>query len=299
MNQAIIICGCSVEKSEIGRGLVRNGFFFRKRDSKRIQRYRCQRCRQVYSDAVTDPCYHQQKRDLNPTISALLVSGVSQRRAALLSKVNRKTIVRKFRFSGGLAKVVLAVSNLESPLSTQIQFDDLETHEHTKLKPLSVTLAVEKRTRRILGYEVSAMPARGHLARLSRKKYGNRKDQRAHARKKLFATLKNLITEDALIESDQNPHYGSDVKKHFPKVTHLAHKGSRGSIVGQGELKKIRFDPLFSLNHTCAMFRANINRLIRRTWCTTKKQERLDLHIALYAVFHNEQIKFKQSQRTS
>ena len=297
MNQAIIICGCSEEKSEIGRGLVRNGFFFRKRDSKRIQRFRCQRCRRVYSAAATDPCYHQQKRDLNPTIAALLVSGVSQRRAALLIKVNRKTIVRKFRFSGALAKAILAHSNLEKTLSTQIQFDDLETHEHTKLKPLSVTLAVEKFTRRILGYEVSIMPAKGHLARLSRKKYGKRPDRRAHARKKLFATLKNLITDDALIESDQYPHYGPDVKTHFPRATHLAHKGSRGSIVGQGELKKIRFDPLFSLNHTCAMFRANINRLIRRTWFTTKKHERLDLHIALYAVFHNEQIEFKQNQK--
>ena len=299
MNQVIIICGCSEEKSEIGRGLVRNGFFFRKRDSKRIQRFRCQRCRRVYSAAATDPCYHQQKRDLNPTIAALLVSGVSQRRAALLIKVNRKTIVRKFRFSGALAKAILAQSNLKKPPSTEIQFDDLETHEHTKLKPLSVTLAVEKYTRRILGYEVSVMPAKGHLARLSRKKYGKRPDLRAHARKKLFATLKNLITEDALIESDQNPHYGPDVKSYFPKATHRAHKGSRGSIVGQGELKKIRFDPLFSLNHSCAMFRANINRLIRRTWCTTKKQERLDLHIALYAVFHNEQIEFKQSQKAS
>ena len=53
-------------------------------------------------------------------------------------------------------------------------------------------------------------------------------------------------------------------------------------------LKKIRFDPLFSLNHTCAMLRANLNRLFRRTWCTTKKPERLALHIAMYVVFHNE-----------
>ena len=28
----------------------------------------------------------------------------------------------------------------------EIQFDDLETHEHTKCKPLSVALAVERKT---------------------------------------------------------------------------------------------------------------------------------------------------------
>jgi len=40
------------------------------------------------------------------------------------------------------------------------------------------------------------------------------------------------------------------------EATHRTVKGRRGSIAGQGELKKIGFDPLFSLNHTCAMLRA-------------------------------------------
>lgn len=52
-------------------------------------------------------------------------------------------------------------------------------------------------------------------------------------------------------------------------------------------MKKVRFDPLFSLNHTCAMLRANINRLFRRTWCTTKVPENLGAHIAMYAYYHN------------
>jgi hypothetical protein len=35
------------------------------------------------------------------------------------------------------------------------------------------------------------------------------------------------------------------------------------------------------------MLRANINRLFRRTWCTTKKKERLEQHLAVYLDFHN------------
>jgi hypothetical protein len=35
------------------------------------------------------------------------------------------------------------------------------------------------------------------------------------------------------------------------------------------------------------MLRANINRLFRRTWCTTKKPECLRQHIAVYVEFHN------------
>jgi len=172
--------------------------------------------------------------------------------------------------------------------ATIIEFDDLETFEHSKCKPLSVTLAVEHKTRRILGFEVSQMPAKGKLSRLALKKYGPRKDERAGARERLFQKIKPLIHDEALIKSDENPHYISPVRRHFPNATHERHKGQRGSIVGQGELKKVRFDPLFSLNHTCAMLRANVNRLFRRTWCTTKLPERLSLHLAMYVDFHNE-----------
>jgi hypothetical protein len=196
-------------------------------------------------------------------------------------------VARKLDFLGSQALVQLAQSNLSKPKATTVEFDDLETFEHTKCKPLSVTLMVEHRTRRILGFKVAQMPAKGKIARLSRKKYGRRPDHRAQKRKELFKEMKPLITESALIKSDENPHYVSDVRDHFPKCIHQRHKGQRGSVVGQGELKKIRFDPLFSLNHTCAMFRANINRLFRKTWCTTKLPEKLTKHIAIYAVYHN------------
>ena len=35
------------------------------------------------------------------------------------------------------------------------------------------------------------------------------------------------------------------------------------------------------------MLRANVNRLIRRTWCTSKRIDRLVDHLTLYADFHN------------
>jgi ribosomal protein L13E len=217
----------------------------------------------------------------------LLVSGVSQRRAAKLLRVNRKTIVRKFIFLGLHAKEYLLLTNREKPKATAVQFDDLETFEHTKCKPLSLTMVVEEGTRRILGFRVSQMPANGLLAAISRKKYGLRPDHRRKGREELFTEVKEFIFPGATIKSDQNPHYVKDVKKHFPGSVHTTCKGQRGCVTGQGELKAIGHDPIFSLNHTFAMGRANMNRLFRRTWCTTKLAERLSLHFALYAVYHN------------
>ena len=280
---------CSVQDptSDSRARVVRVGFFRRKSDCRLVQRFRCMRCLKQFSNATGHPAFGQNKRQKNFELAGLLTSGVSLRRSARILHLSRTTIDRKFRYLGEQARIKLHASNLKHPLAHEVVFDDQETYEHTKCKPLSITLAVEARTRRILGFEVSQMPAKGPLVQIALKKYGPRKDQRSVGRAKLFQTLQALVKNDARFISDQNPHYPNDLKKAFPNATHVTHKGQRGSIAGQGELKKIRFDPLFALNHTCAMTRANMNRLIRRTWCTTKIPERLRDHFAIYAVFHN------------
>jgi hypothetical protein len=174
---------------------------------------------------------------------------------------------------------------------SHFEFDDMETFEHTKLKPLSVTLAVQYQTRRILGFQVSQMPAKGLLAQKAFEKYGYREDKRSEGRRKLFEELKPLVSQRSIIRSDSNPHYIEDVKRHFPHSFHDRIIGKRGAITGQGELKKTKFDPIFSLNHTCAMYRARVSRLIRKTWNTTKDRERLIDHLAIYAFVHNRRLK--------
>src|SRR5579872_2258096 len=222
------------------------GIFIRKSDRRKVQRFKNKHCSHSFSKATFQKCYRQKKRHLNGIIFKLYCSGVSLRRIARLLSINRKTVVRKIAF---LAKIKKE-QNLKkfSSLSKikRIQFDDLETIEHTKCKPLSVSLAVEPETRRILGFEVSQMPAKGHLASISVKKYGYREDKRSEGREKLFSKLIEKISPTALIESDQNPHYTEDLKTYFPQAQHIAYPGKRGCVAGQGELKKIAFDPLFT-----------------------------------------------------
>lgn len=268
---------------------IRKGSYFRKSDGQRVQRYFCRNCRRHFSSAVFGACYRQKKRKLNHRLRLLLNSGISQRRAALLLGINRKTVVRKFRFLALQARESQKewLKSLElNPLSL-IQFDDLETSEHSKCKPLSVALAVDPKTRKILSFQVSSMPAKGHLAKVSQKKYGPRPDLRPMGWNALFLSLKPIVHPHSSWLSDENPHYPRHLFRHHPEASHSTVKGRRGCIAGQGELKKIGFDPLFALNHTCAMLRANLNRLFRKTWCTTKNQAGLRDHLALYVDYHN------------
>jgi hypothetical protein len=218
-----------------------------------------------------------------------LVSGVSQRRAAKLLRVDRKTVVRRFRFLAQQARSQQAewLEHYKKHPLASVQFDDLETSIHSKCQPVSVALAVEPKLRKIISFHVSPMPAKGRLAEFSRRKYGPRKDERPQGWTRLMEDLKPHVQSDAEFTSDENPHYPAFVKKHHPEVTHRTTLGGRGAITGQGELKKLVYDPLFSLNHSCAMLRANINRLFRRTWCTSKTIQGLVDHLSLYIVYHN------------
>lgn len=175
---------------------------------------------------------------------------------------------------------------LENQVFDEIQFDDLETIEHTKLKPVTVPVVISK-DRKILGFEVARIPAKGHLAKRSIKKYGFRKNEAPQARDRLFAKLTPNIHPCAHFECDQHPHYPEIIQKHYPQSNWQQYKGKKSAVSGQGELKKGKFDPLFKINHTFAMFRANINRLIRKTWNTTKLIEALENHIILYVILHN------------
>jgi hypothetical protein len=162
------------------------------------------------------------------------------------------------------------------------------------MKPLSVPLVVEDKSRLIIAAGVAQMPAKGLLAERSVKKYGHRKDLRPEAWTAVLEFAKAFVDPNCHILSDNNPHYPQHLKCHFPKAVHATTPGGRGCIAGYGELKKKGYDPMFSLNHTCASLRDNLACLKRRTWTTTKKPTELQKLLNIAIMSHNKRILEKQ-----
>lgn len=216
-----------------------------------------------------------------------------QREAARFLGISRHTVAAKALFLKKRAvkwQEDFLKEYSSRALISEVHFDEMESFEISKCLPVSIPLVVENRTRLILGFRVCSMPAKGHLAEISRRKYGFRADERVQAADSLLKEIKPYLATALEIRSDENPKYPSWIRPHFPDAKHLKYKGRRGCVVGQGELKSGGFDPLFSLNHTAAMIRARVSRLFRRTWNTTKKRERLADHIAIYVQAHNQEI---------
>lgn len=278
---------CRAERASI----VRDGHYFRASDSRKIQRFRCKDCQRRFSSATSSACYRQKKRRLNPCIRSRLVDSCSQRRIALRLGISRTTVARKLIFLAEQARIRqrrrLAQHLIHHGPFTTVQFDEMFSYEHTRLKPLSIPVMVDSHTRQIIDFDVAQVPASGHQAEKSRKKYGKRDDMSVQCRDEMFQRLLTVLSPQVEISTDQHLHYRLLIKQHFPQATHRAHKSIRAAVVGQGELKRSAQDPLFRINHALTMLRDNIKRLTRRSWCNTKVQERLADLIAIFVDFLN------------
>ena len=267
----------------------------RKCDSRQIRRYYCKDCGRKFSDATGTLEFRQHKRRENPIIRKLFGAVVSMNEISRILRINPKTVARKLLYwskkcQAENEKILDGLDKVDS-----VQFDEMETVEHTKCKPVAIALAVESKTRVVLGFAVSRMPAKGPLASIARKKYGKRVNERRKGLQVLMKSISPRLADHATLISDKCPFYAGVVRQTLQSgsslsITYQQVKGRQGCVSGQEEMKKIGMDPLFSLNHTCAMFRAHVSRLIRHTWNTTKKLENLWHHLNIYMHLHNERI---------
>lgn len=249
-----------------------------------VPRYRCKDCNVSFSSHTFLTTYRQKKPYLNHPIFYWYVSAATQRRIALNLKTNRKTVVRKFLFMAGLAKKAHESALQQGLLKTELaQFDEMETFEHTRLKPLSIALAVQGEGG-IIAAEIASMKCKGPLAEIAREKYGTRSDTRKKAAVDALTKV-NLCTQgDMELRTDEKPAYAPLIKRCVPKARHV-------QVVQQEKEYTIRRnnnDQLFRLNVTAAKIRHDLSRMARKVWVTTKKPERLQAHLDLYIAYINE-----------
>ena len=286
-------------RCETSLSVIKKGYFQRKNtSSEKRQRFLCKSCKSTFSQTSGSLDEGQKRPDLHHPIFMLLISGVSQRRAAKLCSTTQITVARKLVRMAKFSQVAHAarLAGMKKSVKTAV-FDEMEAFEHSKCKPVAIAVAVEEGSRIILSATAASMPAKGRLAAISRSRYGKRIDHRKHALAKALTTISCVASADLVVKSDQCPRYPKLVRKHLPGAEHKTFKGRRGCVVGQGELKAGGWDPLFSLNHTCAMVRDNVKCLSRRTWCTTKRVDRLQCRLDLYVGAHNMMIDLKHKGR--
>ena len=228
----------------------------------------------------------QSRPDVNQEIFKWACSGVPISRIAENVGVTQKTVASKLAWLAKQAERFHEKAIVSGELNTSyIQIDEMETYEHTRLKPLSISIAVRVKTGQIIDMKVATMNCHGPLAALSQKKYGLRKDTRKEANGSVIETVRRVVNTGSGLT------VGCDSKSSYPGLiknviqgasiqTHLVVKESYEDTVKPT-------DPLFAINLICAKLRSDLAPLARKTWVTTKSPEKLRQLLSIYIAWNN------------
>jgi hypothetical protein len=81
------------------------------------------------------------------------------------------------------------------------------------------------------------------------------------------------------LETDRKATYPGSIRRVLGPKTRLCRIDSR--------LERSYRNPLFPINHTLAMLRDGMSRLVRRTWAASKRARRLELHFWVWLAYRN------------
>jgi len=201
------------------------------------------------------------------------------RRVAKHIGIDRKTVARKLQYLAEQAREAHTTALASPGIKTEyVQFDEMETYEVSKLKPLSIALAVRAKTGQILGAKVAEMNCHGKTASASVRKYGRRTDGRMRATKSVLGNVVKVSKAKLTIATDKKQAYRTIIKQVLPGARHDVY-ASRTTVSTA--------DPLFRLNHTCAKIRADLSRMSRKTWSASKKATALQDNLDVYVAYNN------------
>jgi hypothetical protein len=81
------------------------------------------------------------------------------------------------------------------------------------------------------------------------------------------------------VSTDEKHSYGELLRKKFGSRLEHGRTNSK--------LPRTYWNPLFVVNHTLAMLRDGLSRLVRRTWAASKKREMLEHHLWIWTAYRN------------
>ena len=272
----------------------RAGFFSRLVDGRRVQRFRCRACKRRFSVQTFRLDYRLHKPQLTALVFELFVSKTTMRQIARVVGCRRRLVEHRLRLLAGHARDFhrrqLARAQARGGVTGTFQLDELETFEtDRRLMPVTVPVLIERRSYFLLHVDTAPLGARGGLSPAKRKQkealereHGKRRSGSRRAVERTLSVLRDLLpTADLLnLQTDRKSSYRSLVRQLFA--------GRLGSHVRESSKRARDYgNVLFPINHTLAMMRDGISRLVRRSWAASKKRSRLELHLWIWAVYRN------------
>lgn len=267
----------------------RRGSFPRKCDGRRVQRFECGTCGRRFSVQSFRLDYRLRSPGLNAALLAHFVSKVTHRQSARLLRVSRKTVLHRVRLLGAHCREFHRVRLECASLAGTFVLDELETFEtDRRLQPVTMPVLVHWPSLLIVHQVAAPLPARGRLRPADQRRKlalerlrGPRKSGSSAAVVACCEVLRNCLRPGgrARVRTDRKATYRAILRDVFG--ARAIHECTSGS------LRRNHANPLFAVNHTFAMVRDGVSRLVRRTWANAKLRERLAEHTWIWVAWRN------------
>lgn len=269
------------------------GSFRRACDGRVVPRFRCLECGRTFSTQTFRLDWRLQRPRLHLDLWAHLISKVTHRQAARMLNCTRKSIAHRLDLLGEHCRAFhthqLERLARQRGLAGRFQLDELETYEHNRrLQPLTVPVLIHCPSYFVVDLAVAPLPCRGRLSARNRERkiareglYGTR---RSGSRRAVEACLQTLAAARRPagrieLETDCKHEYVRSVQRLLGADTpHQRTSSKEPRDYGS---------PLFAINHTLAMLRDGVSRLVRRTWAASKQSLQLGRHLWIWVCWRN------------
>ncbi len=279
---------CRAHRHPTAGVFLRDGFYHPHCRSHRVPRFRCRLCGRCFSRQTFRADCRQKKPSINAACLDLMVACVGLRQAARVLKVARRTVERRFAWLARHAATFqtnrLAAARLDGPF----QLDEMESFEGNRYQPVTVPVLIERRSLFLVATAVGPLRRKGRLTPQQARRraehearHGRRPSHSRAAVQQVLARLRPLLPPPAplVLESDHKPLYGRLGRQLFgERFVWRPYSASA---------RRDRANPLFPINHTNARLRHFLARLRRRTWCVSKRRDRLQAHLSMTALWSN------------
>jgi transposase-like protein len=270
----------------------RKGFFHRLCDGRFVQRFLCLECRRTFSVQSFRLDYRLRKPRLHLALFKDFVSKTTLRQSARTLGCTRKTVTHRLKLLGRHCRefhhAVLERARTRGIVGT-FQLDELESFEHSRrLKPLTVPVLIERTSFFVLHAECAPLAVRGPLSAANRIRkeanellMGKRRSGSVQAVRNALECMARVHRAAALVvvQTDRKKSYATRLRQLFgERIRHEQYSSTA--------LRNYT-NPLFPINHTLAMMRDGVSRLVRRSWAASKIRERLELHIWIWIAYRN------------
>ena len=267
------------------------GRFRRACDGRWVQRFRCLECGRTFSSQTFRLDWRLQRPRLHLDLWAHLISKVTHRQAARMLGCTRKSVAHRLDLLGQHCRDFHAyrLSRLARGLCGHFQLDELETYEHNRrLQPLTVPVLIHRKSYFVVDLAVAPLPCRGRLsqayaaAKLQREqRHGKRRSGSRRAVEACLGTLEAARhpRRELVLETDLKHEYVRSIERVLGAGTPHERTSSKA--------RRDYGNPLFPINHSLAMLRDGVSRLVRRTWAASKQGLRLTHHLWIWVCWRN------------